>query len=68
MIGRKLDTLLAEWKMQSKETMSKQQLQKLFEHARDKERERLEQISEAGTTFGRAGDFVDMELDLEAGQ
>lgn len=67
MIGRKLNTRLAELKMQSKETMSKQQLQKLFEHERDKELERLGEISEAAKIFGRAGDVVDMELDLEAG-
>ncbi|MEC9463630.1 MAG: hypothetical protein VX601_10680 [Pseudomonadota bacterium] len=36
MIGCKLNTRLAKLKMQSKETMSKQQLQKLFEHERDK--------------------------------
>lgn len=53
MIGRRLNTRLAELKMQSKETMSKQQLQKLFEHERDKELERLEQISESAKTFGR---------------
>ena len=67
MIGRKLNTRLAELKMQSKETMSKQQLQTLFEHERDKELERLGEISEAAKIFGRAGDVVDMELDLEAG-
>lgn len=67
MIGRKLNTRLAELKMQSKETMFKQQLQKLFEHERDKELERLGEISEAAKIFGRAGDVVDMELDLEAG-
>ncbi|MCZ8352998.1 MAG: hypothetical protein O9352_24260 [Rhizobium sp.] len=67
MIGRKLNTRLAELKMQSKETMSKQQLQTLFEHERDKELERLGEISEAAEIFGRAGDVVDMALHLEAG-
>lgn len=67
MIGRKLNTRLAELKMHSKEAMSKQRLQKLFEHERDKELERLGEISEAAKIFGRAGDVVDMELDLEAG-
>ena len=38
-IGRRLNTRLAELKLNPKETMSKQQLQKLFEHERDKEAE-----------------------------
>ena len=67
MIGRKLNARLAELKMRSKETMSKQQLQKLFEHERDKELERLEGISVSAKKFGRAGDVVEMELDLEVG-
>ena len=66
-IGRKLNTRLAELKMRSKETMSKQQLQKLLEHERDKELERLEGISVSAKKFGRAGDVVEMELDLEVG-
>ncbi|AYM83786.1 integrase [Agrobacterium tumefaciens] len=66
-IGRKLNTRLAELKTHSKEPMSKQQLQKLCEHERDKELERLEKISDAAKRFGRAGDVVEMELDLEAG-
>lgn len=45
MIGRRFNTRLAELKMQSKETMSTQQFQTLFEHERDKEFERLEEIS-----------------------
>ncbi|MCC8931269.1 hypothetical protein [Rhizobium sp. 'Codium 1'] len=49
MIGRKLNTRLAELKMQSKETMSKQQFQKLFEHERDKEVERLGEISDTNS-------------------
>ncbi|WP_249406574.1 DUF6538 domain-containing protein [Rhizobium sp. CFBP 13726] len=44
-IGRKLNTRLAELKLHSKEAMSKQQLQKLFEHERDKELERLDDIN-----------------------
>ncbi|MFD1745896.1 DUF6538 domain-containing protein [Rhizobium helianthi] len=39
-IGRKLNTRLAELKLNSKEMIPKQQLQKLFEHERDKEVER----------------------------
>lgn len=67
MIGRKLNSRLAELKMQSKETMSKLQLQNLFEHERDKELKRLEKISDSAKIFGRAGDVVEMELDLEVG-
>lgn len=66
-IGRKLNTRLAELKLHSKEAMSKQQLQKLFEHERDKELERLDDINMMSRRNGRGGDVVEMELDLEAG-
>lgn len=66
-IGRKLNTRLAELKFSSKETMSKQQLQKLFEHERDKELERLDDISTMAKRNGRSGNVEEMELDLEAG-
>lgn len=66
-IGRKLNTRLAELKTHSKEAMSKQQLQKLFEHERDKELERLDDINMMARRNGRGGDVVEMELDLEAG-
>lgn len=66
-IGRKLNTRLAELKLNSKETMSKQQLQKLFEHERDKELERLDDISTIAKRNGRGGNVEEMELDLEAG-
>lgn len=67
-IGRRLNTRLAEMKMNSKVAMSsKQQLQMLFESERDKELERLDEISTLATRNGRAGDVVEMELDLEVG-
>lgn len=67
-IGRKLNTRLAELKMNSKEAMTtRQQLQILFEHERDKELERLDDISTMAKRNGRGGDVVEMELDLEAG-
>lgn len=66
-IGRKLNTRLAELKMQSQETMSKQQLQKLFEHERDRELERLDDISTMAKRNGRGADVMEMELDLEVG-
>ncbi len=66
-IGRKLNTRLAELKTHSKEPMSKQQLQKLFEHERDKELERLDDINMMSRRNGRGGDVVEMKLDLEAG-
>lgn len=67
-IGRKLNTRLAELKVNSKEAMTtKQQLQVLFEHERDKELERLDDISTMAKRYGRGGDVVEMELDLEAG-
>ena len=46
MISRRFNTRIAELKMQSTKTMSKQQLQTLFEHERDRELERLEEISD----------------------
>jgi integrase len=66
-IGRKLNTRLAELKMSLKEPMSRQQLQKLLEHERDKELERLDDINTLAKRNGRSGDVVEMELDLEAG-
>lgn len=66
-IGRKLNTRLAELKMRSQETMSKQQLQKLFEHERDRELERLDDISTVAKRNGRGADVMEMELDLEVG-
>ncbi|MGV1916130.1 DUF6538 domain-containing protein [Rhizobium sp. 22-785-1] len=66
-IGRKLNTRLAELKLNSKEMMSKQQLQKLFEHERDKELERLDEINTLARRNGRGGNVEEMELDLEAG-
>lgn len=66
-IGRKLNTRLAELKLHSKEAMSKQQLQKLFEHERDKELERLDDINMMARRNGRGGEVLEMELDLEAG-
>lgn len=66
-IGRKLNTRLAELKMNLKEPMSRQQLQKLFEHERDKELERLDDINTLARRNGRGGNIEEMELDLEAG-
>jgi len=66
-IGRKLNTRLAELKMNPKGPMSRQQLQKLFEHERDKELERLDDINTLAKRNGRGGDVIEMELDLEAG-
>jgi hypothetical protein len=67
-IGRKLNTRLAELKMNAREAMStKQQLQILFEHERDKELERLDDINTMAKRIGRGGDVSEMELDLEAG-
>ncbi len=57
MIGRKLNARLAELKMNSKEAMStKQQLQILFEHERDRELDRLDDISIMAKRNGRGGD------------
>ncbi|WP_414815576.1 DUF6538 domain-containing protein [Rhizobium sp. IY2] len=67
-IGRKLNTRLAELKMNSKDAMTtKKQLQILLEHVRDQELERLDDISTMAKRNGRGGDVVEMELDLEAG-
>lgn len=46
---------------------TKKQLQILFEHVRDEEIERLDDISTMAKRNGRGGDVVEMELDLEAG-
>lgn len=46
---------------------SKQQLQKLFEHERDKELERLDEINTLARRNGRGGNVEEMELDFEAG-
>lgn len=68
MIGRKLNTRLAELKMNLKDVMTtKKQLQILLEHVRDQELERLDDISTMAKRNGRGGDVVEMELDLEAG-
>lgn len=68
MIGRKLNTRLAELKMNSKDLMTtKKQLQILFEHVRDEEIERLDDVSTMAKRNGRGGDVVEMELDLEVG-
>ncbi|OHV85471.1 integrase [Ensifer sp. LCM 4579] len=67
-IGRNLNMRLAELKMNSKEAMTtKKQLQILFEHVRDEEIERLDDISTMAKRNGRGGDVVEMELDLEVG-
>lgn len=67
-IGRTLNTRLAELKMNSKEVMTtKQQLQKLFEHIRDGMLGKLEDISLMAKRDGRAGHVSEMELDLVAG-
>ncbi|WP_246723461.1 DUF6538 domain-containing protein [Rhizobium sp. ARZ01] len=67
-IGRKLNTRLAELKMNSKDVMTtKKQLQILFEHVRDEEIERLDDVSTMAKRNGRGGDVVEMELDLEVG-
>ncbi|MBP1859376.1 site-specific integrase [Rhizobium herbae] len=67
-IGRKLNTRLAELKMNSKDVMTaKKPLQILLEHVRDQELERLDDISTMAKRNGRGGDVVEMELDLEAG-
>lgn len=68
MIGRKLNTRLAELKMNSKDVMTtKKQLQILFEHVRDEEIERLDDVSTMAKRNGRGGNVVEMELDLEVG-
>jgi hypothetical protein len=52
-VGRKLNTLMAELKMNSKEPMSKAQFQKLCEHERDVMRLHLEDVSIAARRNGR---------------
>jgi integrase len=66
-IGRKLNTLMAELKMKSKEPMSKAQLQKLCEHERDVMLLHLEDVSIAARRYGRPADIEELELDLENG-
>jgi integrase len=66
-IGRKLNTLLAELKMNLKEPMSKAQLQKLCEHERDMMLEHLEDVSTAARRYGRPADIAELEMDLENG-
>lgn len=56
-VGRKLNTLMAELKMNSKEPMSKAQLQKLCEHERDVMRLHLEDVSIAARRNGRPADI-----------
>lgn len=58
-LGRKLNTHLAELKIDSKEAMaSKQQPQILFEHVRDEEADRLDDISTTARRNGRGGHVV----------
>lgn len=66
-IGRKLNTLMAELKMKSKEPMSKAQLQKLCEHERDVMLLHLEDVSLVARRYGRPADIEELELDLENG-
>ncbi|MGO7807335.1 DUF6538 domain-containing protein [Rhizobium ruizarguesonis] len=66
-IGRKLNTLMAELKMKSKEPMSKAQLQKLCEHERDVMLLHLEDVSIVARRYGRPADIEELELDLENG-
>lgn len=67
-IARQLNMRLAELKMKPKEIMSdKEQIQKLFEHIRDDMLATLDDVSTAAKRNGRAGDVVEMELDLEVG-
>lgn len=56
-VGRKLNTLMAELKMNSKEPMSKAQLQKLCEHERDVMRLHLEDVSIAARCNGPPADI-----------
>lgn len=66
-IGRKLNTLMAELKMKSKEPMSKAQLQKLCEHERDVMLLHLEDVSIVAKRYGRPADIEELEFDLENG-
>ncbi|MBY5883402.1 integrase [Rhizobium leguminosarum] len=66
-IGRKLNTLMAELKMKSKEPMSKAQLQKLCEYERDVMLLHLEDVSIVARRYGRPADIEELELDLENG-
>ena len=67
-IARRLNLRLAELKQRPKEAMSdREQLQKIFKHIRDDMAEKLDEISIIAKRYGRAGDVVEMELDLEVG-
>ncbi|NKL30165.1 integrase [Rhizobium leguminosarum bv. viciae] len=66
-IGRKLNTLMAELKMKSKEPMSRAQLQNLCEHERDVMLLHLEDVSIVARRYGRPADIEELELDLENG-
>lgn len=66
-IGRKLNMLMAELKMKSKEPMSKELLQKLCEHERDVMLLHLEDVALAARRYGRPADIEELELDLENG-
>lgn len=67
-IARRLNLRLAELKQERREFMStREQLQKLFSHIRDQFLDDLENISIMAKRHGRAGDVIEMELDLEAG-
>ncbi|MEK1875815.1 MAG: integrase, partial [Rhizobium altiplani] len=66
-VGRKLNTLMAELKMNSKEPMSKAQFQKLCEHEGDVMRLHLEDVSIAARRNGRPADIEVLELHLENG-
>lgn len=52
-IGRKLNVLMAELKLQQKDPMSKAQLQKLCEYERDKMLEHLDDVSMVARRYGR---------------
>ncbi|MGV1758864.1 DUF6538 domain-containing protein [Rhizobium sp. A22-96] len=68
-IGRKLNMLLAELKMNSKEAMSttREQLQKLCEHERDNLLSHLEDVAIVARRNGRTKDIEELEHDLESG-
>jgi hypothetical protein len=67
-MARQLNLRLAEMKLKSKDIMStKEQLQRLFKHALDDMLEKLDDVSTMAKRNGRAGDVVEMELDLEVG-
>lgn len=66
-VARKLNMLMAELKMKSKEPMSKEQLQKLCAHERDVTLLHLEDVALAARRYGRPADIEELELDLENG-